>query len=123
MMRRGSTILFILIFISSSLPGRASETYSKYQIATIAKVERHAPSSTAPKDDVVRYDIELSVGDMIYVVLLTPEYNSSSVEYAAGRNVMVSVGQKTMKFKDLLGRTKQVVILSSRKAPDKKTVN
>jgi hypothetical protein len=123
MMRFGLSIFLMAVLIGMALPGRASEKYSDFQLATIAKVERHAPSPTASKDDVVRYDIELSVGDMIYVVLLAPEYNSSSVEYVAGRNVMVSVGQKTMRFKDLLGRTKQAAILSSQKAPDKKTAN
>jgi hypothetical protein len=120
MIRIASSIFLVAALISSALPGGASETYSDYQLATIARVERHVASPTAPKDDVVRYDIELSVGDMIYVVLLAPEYNSSSVEYVAGRNVMVSVGQKTLMFKDLLGRTKQAAILSSRKAPEKR---
>jgi hypothetical protein len=122
MMRFGVGI-FLMVLIGSALPGRASEKYSDYHLATIAKVERHVPTSTTPKDDVVRYDIELNVGDTTYVVLLTPDHSSRSVEYVAGRNVMVSVGQKTMKFKDLLGRTKQAVILSSRQAPDKKTMN
>jgi hypothetical protein len=123
MMRFGLSISLMAVLIGTALPGRASEKYSDYQLATIAKVERHVPTSTTPKDDVVRYDIELNVGDTTYVVLLTPDHSSKSVEYVAGRSVMVSIGQNSLRFKDLLGRTKQAVILSSRKAPDKTTAN
>jgi hypothetical protein len=89
-----------------------SQSTSKYQVATITDVKTHQDSGS----DVVRYDVSVKVGDTIYVVLYTPPLGMNTVKYAAGRELLVLVGKKTITYNDILGQSQEVPIVSQRSA-------
>jgi hypothetical protein len=84
---------------------------AKYQIATVVAVGPHSsaaqPDSTAPS-----YDISLQVGNTVYVVLYTPRLDLQTVKYAAGRQVLVSVGKDSVTYNDISGNSFKLPILS-----------
>lgn len=89
--------------------GQAS---AKYEVATITDVRTHQDSSS----DVVSYDVSVKVGDTMYVVLYTPPLGMNTVKYAAGHELLVLVGKKTIRYNDLLGQSVDVPIVSQRSA-------
>ena len=89
-----------------------SQSTSKYQVATITDVKTHQDSGS----DVVRYDVSVKVGDTIYVVLYTPPLGMNTVKYAAGRELLVLVGKKTITYNDILGQSQEVPIVTQRSA-------
>ena len=95
------------------------QSASKYQVATIARVKQHQAAEGAASE-VVSYDVDVQVGDKIYVVLYTPPLDKETVKYAAGRQLLVSVGEKTITYNDIMGRSMVVPILSQRPAKDPK---
>jgi hypothetical protein len=92
---------------------------SKYETATILAVAPHAAAEAKP-DDMARYDVSLRVGNDQYVVLYTPPNGANRVEYAAGMDLLVLVGIKTITFSKY-GKTTEVPILSHQPlSPDAK---
>ncbi len=71
------------------------ESASKYQVATITDVKTHQAGGGA--SDVVSYDVSVKVADTIYVTLYTPPSGENTVKYAAGRELLVLVGEKTQR--------------------------
>jgi hypothetical protein len=85
----------------------------RYEVATILDVQVHEDSPS----DVVRYDVSVEVGGTIYVVLYTPAAaDGNSARYAAGRELLVLVGEKTITYNDMLGQSWEVPIVSQRSA-------
>ena len=95
------------------------QSASKYQVATIAHVRQHQAAQGAASEG-VSYDVEVQVGNKIYVVLYTPPLEAETVKYAAGRQLLVLVGEKTITYNDILGRSLVVPILSQKPAKDPK---
>ena len=91
---------------------------AKYQVATITDVKVHQTGDGA--SDVVSYDVSVKVGDTIYVALYTPPLHENTVKYAAGRNLLVLVGRTTITYNDILGRSREVPIISRRPVTDVK---
>jgi len=102
----GICLLTLSAFCQSSL---------KYQVGTITEVKRHQTAG-APSSDVSSYDVSLKVGDTIYVTLYTPPFGEETVKYAAGRDLLVLVGEKTIAYNDILGRSCEVPIESQKPA-------
>jgi hypothetical protein len=89
------------------------QSISKYQVGTITSVQTHlAPGDSA--SDAVSYDVSIKVGDTIYVVLYTPPLGLETVKYAAGRDLLVLVGKRTIRYNDIVGRSFEVPIESQR---------
>jgi len=82
-----------------------------YQLGTITDVV--ARTNGSPEDSVTSYDISLRVGSTLYVVLYTPPLGAGTPQYAAGRELLVKVGEKTVRFNDMLGESREVTIESS----------
>jgi hypothetical protein len=82
----------------------------KYEVANIVAVNVHEDSAS----DVVSYEVSLQVGGTMYVALYTPPLGTSEVKYAAGRELLVLVGKKTITYNDMLGQSREVPILSQR---------
>jgi hypothetical protein len=95
------------------------EPTSKYQVGTITDVKPHQPGS-ASSTDVVSYDVSVKVGDTIYLTLFTPPSGTNAVKYAAGREMLVLVGKKTITFSDMLGRPIEVPIVGQKSAVEGK---
>ena len=84
---------------------------NNYQPATILEVKRDQSAHSA-NPSAARYDISLRVGDTVYVVLFTEPPGSYGVEHIAGREKLVLVGEDTITFNDILGKSREVPILS-----------
>lgn len=91
-----------------------AQVQSEYQVASIASVKPHQTSTTAAPDS-KSYDVTLRVKDLELVVLVTPPPGVVTVKYAAGRQILILVGDKTVTYHDLLGRSFDVPILSRTK--------
>ena len=105
-----------ICFCVVTLPAFCQST-AKYEVATIVDVKPHQPEVSP---DTVSYDVSLKVGSTIYVVLYTPPFQETSAKYAAGRNLLVSVGEKTITSNDIIGRSVKVPILSKKPADEAK---
>lgn len=99
----------ILIFLSA-LP-TFSQSKSAYQVGTIMAVAPHRESSASDSSP-SSYDVSVKVGDTNYVVLYTPPFGEETVKYAAGRDLLVLIGEKTVTFNDELGNSSEIPILS-----------
>jgi hypothetical protein len=86
----------------------------KYEVATITDVQSHADSGSGA----VRYEVSVRVGKTIYVVLYTPSLGIDTIKYAAGRELLVQVNEKTITYNDILGQSLEVPIFSQK--PDAK---
>jgi len=93
---------------------------SKYQPSTILSVKPH-PATDGADSSTTRYDISLRVGNTVYVVLYTPPPGTYGLQYAAGDEILVLVGSKTITYNDILGNSRKAPILS-RKAISEKGV-
>ena len=98
------------------------EPASKWEVATIIDVKtHHIDSSSAP--DVVAFDVSVKVGNTVYLVLYTPPLGLSTIKYAGGRQLLVLVGKKTIRYNDILGQSLEVPIISQKPAADVKQTN
>jgi hypothetical protein len=86
----------------------------KYQVGTITEVKTHQ-DAVGGATGAVSYDVSLKVGDTTYVVLYTPPLGEETVKYAAGRDLLVLVGKRTIRYNDILGQSFEVPI--ERKQP------
>jgi hypothetical protein len=76
-------------------------------------VTRHHAETT--DHNLPKYDVSLKVGNMLYVVLyVPPAHGSNAIIHRAGRDLLVSVGAKTVFFNDQLGRRFGAPILSQK---------
>ncbi len=109
------SVMVICLLVCSAF----CQSTSKYQVATIMDVKTH---QTAGVNDsgVTSYDVSLKVGDTIYLVLYTPPLGMNTVKYAAGREMLVRVGKKTITYSDMLGQSLEVPIISQKPASDAK---
>lgn len=87
----------------------------KYQVATITEVKVHRTAGSGAPDPTT-YDVSVKVSDIIYVVLYTPPLGQESVKYAAGRQLLVRVGKRTVRYNDIPGQSFEVPIESQRPA-------
>ena len=114
MLKVVSVILLCLSTVSAF-----GQSAPKYQVATITAVKPHQSAGEA-RSDATSYNVSLRVGDTLYVVLYTPPLGMNTVNYAAGREVLVLVGKKTITYNDLLGQSFEVPIVSRKPATDAK---
>ena len=75
-------------------------------------VAAHPPIQNENEASVRKYDVSVKVGKTMYVVLFTPPDGTDTITHRAGIDLLVSVGQKTMAFNNLLGRKIEVPIVS-----------
>jgi len=100
-MRRVAGIILLCLLPLAVI---AQVQLSEYQVATIVSVKPHQISITAAPGS-ESYDVTLRVGDLELVVLVTQPQGTTTVKYAAGRQVLILVGDKTITYHDLLGRS------------------
>jgi hypothetical protein len=106
--------VFLIFFFLTMLPVFGQST-SKYQVGTITEVKVHQAAG-GDATGAVSYDVSVKVGDTIYLVLYTPPAGEETVKYAAGRDLLVLVGKKTITYNDILGRSFVVPIQSQKAA-------
>ena len=105
-------LLAVICLCMVTLPALC-ESGSKYQVGTIMEVK---PQQTGKADtsEVTSYEISIKAGETVYTVLYTPPLGQPSVKYFAGRDLLVLVGEKTIKYNDILGQSFEVPILRQR---------
>jgi hypothetical protein len=87
-----------------------------WQSGTIQEVKAHQGD---PEDSsgAKEYDISIKVGKKLYVVLYVLDRDKAEPDYYVGMERPVLIEDSTLKFNDLLGRTRSLRILSSKDAP------
>ena len=105
-------IVFCIFLTMFSAFGQSTP---KYQVGTITEVKTHL-SDASSDFDAVSYDVSVKVGDIIYVVLYTPPLGEETVKYSAGRDLLVLVGKRTIRYNDILGQSFEVPIESQKSA-------
>jgi hypothetical protein len=106
----GMRKLMYLVCVCLAAFPLCGQSPAKYEVAAITDVKTHQDSSS----EVVSYDVSVKVGDTLYVVLYTPPPGMNAVKYAAGRELLVLVGKKTITYNDMLGQSFEVPIVSQR---------
>jgi len=101
--------LILAVPLSSLL---ADEHHSKWQVGTIMAVAPHPLNGNDPHAR--KYDVSVKVNQIMYVVLFVPRDGLDTITHRTGLDLLVSVGQKTMAFNDLLGRKVELPIISNR---------
>jgi len=103
--------LAIVFCISLTMFSAFGQSTSKYQVGTILEVKTHQGAGNAAA---ASYDVSVKVGETIYVVLYTPPLGEETVKYAAGRELLVLVGKRTIRYNDILGQSFEVPIESQK---------
>lgn len=111
-------ILCILLMCAFVATATGQSTSSKYQPGLIMSVKEH-PDPASASDSPKRYDVVIKVGNTIYNCLYIPPPGTYGFQYSAGRDLLVSVGPKTITFNDMLGRPRVIPIVSRSTAPEK----
>ena len=109
-------LVSLLCILLAVIPAFGQST-SKYQVGTITEVHVHHAANSAA--DPVSYDVSVTVGDVIYVVLYTPPLGEETVKYAAGRDLLVLVGKNKITYNDILGQSHDVPIETQKPAKPK----
>ncbi len=111
-MRKAMTFLFAFVMLASCF---GQSTSTKWQVATIMNIKAYPPAvgENAPAG---RYYVTVRVENTEYVVLyVPPDPNLKDIiGYHPGKDGMVLVGTDTLKYNDILGRTREVPIISRR---------
>jgi hypothetical protein len=107
--------LAIVFCISLTMFPAFGQSASKYQVGTITEVKTHQDAARGATNP-TSYDVSVKVGDTIYVVLYTPPLGEETVKYAAGRELLVLVGKRTIRYNDILGQSFDVPIESQQSA-------
>ena len=105
----GVFLIFLTIF-----PAFGQFT-SKYQVGTITEVKAHQAAGSGTSD-AASYDVSVKVGETLYVVLYTSPLGEETVKYTAGRDLLVLVGKRTIRYNDILGQSFEVPIESQKPA-------
>ena len=116
-MRTALTFFFAFVMLTSCFGQSPS---AKWQVATIMDVKAQPPAA-AEETSAVRYYVTVRVDTTEYVVLYVPPDASLKdiLEYHPGMDGLVLVGADTIRYNDMLGRTREVPIISRRAVPAK----
>lgn len=87
----------------------AGEPQNNWQVGTITAVQSHQAADADPP--ITSYEVSMRVGNTVYVVLYTSPLGVDTL-FATGRDLEVFIGENTIMYNDLLGRSFQVPILS-----------
>ncbi len=109
-------IVSVILLSIAVLPALCQSPTPKYQPGTITAVKTHEDTATGGPA-VTRYDISVRVENTVYVILYTPPPGAYGAQYTQGMNLLVLVGDKTITFNDVAGRSREAPILSRTPAP------
>jgi hypothetical protein len=110
-------LLFIVMLCVTILPAPCQTASSNYQVGTIVAVVPHPGAPSDADSSVARYDVSIKVRDTIYVVLYIPPDSVHAVKYAAGSEVLVSIGKDTVTISRKLDGTTEAPILRTETLP------
>jgi hypothetical protein len=102
----------IILLYSLALVGFAQSS-SKYVVGTIVEVTP-VQSTVEASESTPFYHISVKVKDTVYVVRYNTSSGNESVKYLSGMQLPVLVGEDTIKFNDLLGKSYEVPIIKKK---------
>jgi hypothetical protein len=114
-------LMCVICICMTTLPAFC-EPAAKWEVATIIDCKTHQTDSNTASD-VVSYDVSVKIGNTLYLVLYTPPLAMSTIKYAGGRQLLVLVGKKSIRYNDILGQSFEVPIISQKPAADVKQIN
>lgn len=117
----GLTLIWVATTIVAAQQG--SQPSSQFQHGTITAVTAHQDAPGEPAGDVVKYDVSVEVGNVLYVVLFTPPNGSKTVEYSRGMGLLVLVGSNTLTFNSAISGRTEVPILRREELAGGKTID
>ncbi len=100
----------LLLFLPALTFAQVSAASSRYQPATITQVKPHQ-SGDVPAPGEAVYEVSVKVNGITYVVLTKSPSGDSTILYAIGRDLLVHVGENTIIWNDILGRSHEVPII------------
>jgi hypothetical protein len=103
-------IVAAVLICLSALPALSQST-PKYQVGTIIAVEPYREGADVSSEG-KSYNVSLQVNDTVYVVRYKDPLGLNTVGSVAGRDILVFVGEETITYNDMLGRSFQVPIVS-----------
>jgi hypothetical protein len=112
-------VVTAVLICLSALPA-VSQSMTKYQVGTIIAVEPYRDSGDV-SSEVKSYNVSLQVNDIVYVVRYKDPLGVNTVEHVAGRDILVFVGEKTITYNDMLGRSFEVPIVSRKPSTPSKS--
>ena len=114
---RRALILLLSVMLAPLCLGQSSA--AKWKVATITGVKVHEPAARNESSAAAQYEVTARVENTEYVVLyVAPDGTLPDIaRYRLGQDVPVLVGTDTIKYSDLTGTTREVLILSRRKIP------
>jgi hypothetical protein len=83
---------------------------SKYQVGTITATQCHQAADAGAR--VTSCEVSVRVGNTAYRVLYAAPVGTDDVRSETGRELLVLVGEDTITYNDMLGKSFQVPILS-----------
>jgi len=110
-------LLVMIVLFGAVLQMDAQPPAPKYQPGTIMAVKAHEPGPSE-KPSTRLFDVTIRVGNTLFVALYTQPPGTIDPEYRTGLTLLVLVGSKTLKFNDMLGRSRELPILSRKTIPD-----
>jgi hypothetical protein len=96
--------------LATTPPGQEAPKTPKSQVGTVTGARCHQAADADPS--LTRCEVCVRVGNTAYSALIAPPLGTDSVRYAAGRELLVVVGDDTITYKDKLGNSLQMAILS-----------
>jgi hypothetical protein len=103
-------VLVMILLVLLAAPAFCQSSSAKYQPGTIMAVKPH-PEDSGTHSSATRYDVSIKVGNTLYTVLYSPPPGAYGAKYAAGYELLVLVGDKTLTFNDTLGNSRTVPIM------------
>jgi hypothetical protein len=107
--------LKLIIVLAVAMPAFC-EPSAKYEVATILDVKPHPSATDNSSSAGESYDISVKVAGTIYLVRYTDTLGTSAVKYAAGRELLVQVGESSITYNDISGQSHEVPIISHKPA-------
>ena len=102
---------FLLTFVPALVLAQSPSSSMTYQPATIIAVSPHPFAGNSNPNDAL-YEVSVKVKRTLYVVVTTSPSPSGIIQYAVGREVLVQVGDDTIKWNDIMGESHEVPIIS-----------
>ena len=107
-------LLGVLITLLPALMlAQSSSSSLTYQLATIIAVNPHPSGGNSNPNDAL-YEVSVKVKQTLYVVVTKSPSPSGIIQYTVGHEVLVRVGDHTITWNDILGRSHDVPIISRR---------
>ena len=114
------TLITLITLLPTLVLAQSSPTPLTYQPATIIAVNPHPSAGNSNPADTL-YEVSVKVNRTLYVVVTKSPSPSGIIQYTVGREVLVSVGDNTITWNDIMGESHEVPIISRTSISDTST--